>query len=192
LQRARETHPDKGGSADTFRCVVRAFETLTGETQAEEAPIAEEQRPKQRFSLDEISELAAQVRALNRERKEAEQKAFNGRQEEREQRRRRSDISALHSRKREEENRLKRALRNQQRLTMPSGVKLCNSQQAGDWFCAVLDAEGMSYQGPERRTISAAETDLEKLQRAGRRNGADGVERMAKILQRAHAPAAWH
>merc|ERR1719162_2304204 len=85
LQRARETHPDKGGSAETFRKVVDAFELLTGEDveeEEEEELDLKERAPGQRFTLKEVSQLAAQVRALNRDRRIAEHEARCGRREE--------------------------------------------------------------------------------------------------------------
>ncbi|CAE8639926.1 unnamed protein product, partial [Polarella glacialis] len=106
LQRVRETHPDKGGSALEFQQVVRALELIAGGAPAadlllgtssqqcsrswETSPQQQPPQPSQpsakeaeskssekgegprKFSLDEISKLAAQVRQLYSEKARAE------------------------------------------------------------------------------------------------------------------------
>lgn len=194
LQKVRETHPDKGGSAELFRKVVKAFEGLAGS--ADESPEPEEAEelgtPSERFSLKEISKLAAQVRALNRDRRASEQDAVVGRREDREARRRRSDLAAAQGRKREVESRLLKALARAGRSELPAGVELCEASVVNcDLFRASLCCAGVPHHGPERRSIDEAEKDLLRLQRAAKAAGDDGVVRMVKILHK-RISRVWH
>ncbi|CAE8596704.1 unnamed protein product [Polarella glacialis] len=156
LQRVRETHPDKGGSALEFQQVVRALELIAGgapaadlllgtssqqgsrswETspQQQPQPSAKEAESKssekgegpRRFSLDEISKLAAQVRQLYSEKARAEREEVTEKRAVTELRRFRAQRSASVARQQSESTRLDRALRSQRRSSLPAGVELCH------------------------------------------------------------------
>jgi len=80
LQRSRETHPDKGGASDEFQRVAKAAEILTkiaeGDTPVSPIKVAAwsgrpaKPRPSA-FSMDDVKELAEQVRRIQREQQRA-------------------------------------------------------------------------------------------------------------------------
>eukprot|EP00929_Paragymnodinium_shiwhaense_P090031 TRINITY_DN50263_c0_g1_i1.p1 TRINITY_DN50263_c0_g1~~TRINITY_DN50263_c0_g1_i1.p1 ORF type:complete len:286 (+),score=64.25 TRINITY_DN50263_c0_g1_i1:188-1045(+) len=191
LQKARETHPDKGGSPEEFRRVVVALEQLTGANAGGTSPLSAspgsppaageaERSPApatpRRFSTEDVSDLARQLRRL-------QQEALAEKLAERESRRLSAQQAASAGRQKEEAMRLNRALRVQRRATLPSGVKFCVDKAAPmrsptpgrigggggagrDFFRAAMELEGEEYEGPQRRSIDDAEKDLRRMQSA--------------------------
>lgn len=204
LQKARETHPDKGGSADEFRLIVAALDRLTNPENLDAA--ASEQRssqeselaPKpsyQKFSSADVSDLAEQIRRLNSEKVRAQKQACSQRKAEIEERKRRSQLAAATSKEEEAAARLKQALRTQRRASMPEGVEfeiVRSGSMLCERFCAKFeDSAGTRLSGPNRKTIDLAEADTKRLIRAAKHRGDAGALKVLGILQKEVAKQGW-
>eukprot|EP00746_Dinoflagellata_sp_MGD_P036272 gnl/MRDRNA2_/MRDRNA2_187007_c0_seq1.p1 gnl/MRDRNA2_/MRDRNA2_187007_c0~~gnl/MRDRNA2_/MRDRNA2_187007_c0_seq1.p1 ORF type:complete len:235 (+),score=37.40 gnl/MRDRNA2_/MRDRNA2_187007_c0_seq1:72-776(+) len=197
LRRARETHPDKGGSEDEFRSIVEAFEALTSQPSASPSTLSKcsggypdvskaqtETRspPGRSFSLSEISELARQLRGeISREAREKRE----ARRSRAETNLEKARASADAAREKEAGQRLQQALRLQRRHTMPEGIALHTPVGSGRAeFCAIVSIDDEEVVGPPRRSITEAENDLKKLRRTQGRFGDDGVLKALAQLER--------
>lgn len=134
LHRARETHPDKGGSSEEFLDVAKALELLSGTAdqaeQTQPAAAASEADSDgldalRRFTLGEVSDLLEQVRQMQAEVDRVSQEQAHAQRVANEYRRCRSHQLASLARERDEEARLQRALRAQRRSELPPGIELC-------------------------------------------------------------------
>eukprot|EP00448_Togula_jolla_P012845 CAMPEP_0170620694 /NCGR_PEP_ID=MMETSP0224-20130122/28194_1 /TAXON_ID=285029 /ORGANISM="Togula jolla, Strain CCCM 725" /LENGTH=238 /DNA_ID=CAMNT_0010946883 /DNA_START=26 /DNA_END=739 /DNA_ORIENTATION=- len=181
LERARETHPDKGGSPAEFRRVVDAFNVLAnGEASAAPIKVTSPRKANanaasgpRRFTLDEVSRLAEQLRQMNMDKCRAERAAVAERHACREERRRRSQQSALRQRTQQEADRLRQSLRSQGRSDLPPGVEPHTSSSAGVTpgrspvlFRATLDVAGKAQCGPPRSSVAEAESDFLRVEKA--------------------------
>eukprot|EP00747_Dinoflagellata_sp_TGD_P208282 gnl/TRDRNA2_/TRDRNA2_81795_c0_seq2.p1 gnl/TRDRNA2_/TRDRNA2_81795_c0~~gnl/TRDRNA2_/TRDRNA2_81795_c0_seq2.p1 ORF type:complete len:257 (-),score=46.36 gnl/TRDRNA2_/TRDRNA2_81795_c0_seq2:99-842(-) len=199
LRRARETHPDKGGSADEFLQVIRAFEVLSGDAAPDVAGLAGAAEGASsdlargtssytRFSLAEVNELAAQLRELHLQKSRGERQQKAEQRSGREQRRQKSESAAELVREKEAADRLDRALRQQRRLSLPEGVEMCAGRSRGSTltcsFRAQVCLEGTCHSGPQRESIEAAESDLRRMQRVHMRFGDEGVAKLRRQLEK--------
>jgi len=204
LQKARETHPDKGGSAEDFRRIVEALEFLTDPAASEDAETGQKPAPGSapdgdrkssgRFSLHEVSQLAEQIRRINSENARAKKQESNQRTAEIEQRRRRSQMAAENSKDEEAAARLKQALRTQRRASMPEGVTLQVVRSGSvlcERFCANVDIAGAQHSGPHRKTIDHAESDMKRLLRASKAQGDGGTLKVLGLLARDVPKQGW-
>lgn len=203
LAKARETHPDKGGSADDFRRIVLALKACTGKPNGvpEVDPLfaqnqedhEEEACSSSKFSMEEVSRLAAEVRRLNAERKREEREEREGRFEEREERRRISMEKAAEARQKEEAVALSRALLRQRRTELPQGVEFVSgSSLFSDVFRARSELGGVQRYGPIRRTIAQAEMDSQKVERVRLKHGEDAAVKALERLKRMVPRSTWH
>lgn len=190
LQRARETHPDKGGSSEAFLETAKALEVLTDKA-ADSVPTSDEdlvtkESPAsfQKFTLEEVTELADQVRRLRAAERLREQEETLAQRMAALERRSNSMRLASLAKDREEAARLQRALRSQKRDALPAGIELCASRGAPQSpsvgpgrpvsadsdrsvgpaaFSAAITVDGETFRGPNRRLIATAEEDLKRL-----------------------------
>mmetsp|Transcript_65909 Transcript_65909/g.153145 ORF Transcript_65909/g.153145 Transcript_65909/m.153145 type:complete len:222 (-) Transcript_65909:88-753(-) len=134
LQRVRETHPDKGGSAEEFQRVVSALEAFAGVGEAtpelDETPESTTSKRSSKFTLEEVTQLAKQVKQLHSERVHTKRRELAARSSADERRRHLAQVKAAEVREQEEAARLDRALRLQRRGALPVGVELCWSCRA--------------------------------------------------------------
>lgn len=189
LQRAKETHPDKGGSAEDFRRVVDASKILTeaGGFPAEEC---ESGRPS-KFSLDEVSKLAAQIRQMNVDKQRQQKQAASQRRVERDEQMRKAREACERRRERELAEQERRASRVVRRVELPAGIERCadpsavgpSAPTAPDAFRARFDVAGISILGPPRRTVSGAQADHRQITQAARRHGDAGVLRAFEMFE---------
>lgn len=191
LQRAKETHPDKGGSAEDFRRVVDASKILT-EAGGFSAPDCDlSGRTQSKFSLDEVSKLAAQIRQMNVDKQRQQKQAASQRRVERDEQMRKAREACERRRERELAEQERRASRVVRRVELPAGIERCadpsavgpSASTAPDAFRARFDVAGISILGPPRRTVSGAQADHRQIVQAARRHGDVGVLRAFEMFE---------
>lgn len=200
-QRARETHPDKGGSAEEFNRLTLAVEALTGAgatddpcTTSPGSPPSDKTESYRKFSLNEVNQLAAEVRRMARDRERDAREALNAKTAQNDGRRLRSQQSAEKVRSEEAQSRIRQALRLQRRATLPAGIEFRSVKvgtNVSDRFCATVEIAGATQNGPARKSLDMAEADLARLRRASERFPDDGVMKVLEIIKKDVPRGGW-
>lgn len=193
LQRAKETHPDKGGSAEDFRRIVDASKILTdaGDAPPDSEATDDSGRPPSKFSLDEVSKLAAQIRQMNVDKQRQQKEAANQKRVEREEQMRKAKEACERRRERDLVEQERRASRVSKRIELPLGIERCadpsaigpNAANVPEAYRARFDVAGISILGPPRKTLSAAQADHRQIVLAAKRHGDSGVLRAFEMFE---------
>merc|ERR1712217_233505 len=143
----------------------------------------------QRFALDEVNELAAQVRKLQSSTTRLHREATIAQQATRDKHMSRAQASASRVRDQEELAKNARACRLQRRHTMPANVELCSTPCSGtaqhiDGYRASCQIGDVRRRGPLRKTIGAAESDAQRIMRMARTSGDAEAVRLIRSLEK--------